>query len=119
MLHCPFQRGCDETAEITQYRFEVRRMRAAPRPLAFDPFDATSQECPHNDIRRLLENLQRAPALVGPCFDLVQNFDESRRSVFLEVCHQNGNARGRQSQRSDDDKPPPATRAGRNSPTYV
>ena len=73
MLHCPFQRGREETAEIAQHRFEVRRIRAAPRHRPFYHVDATSQECPHNDIRRLLENLQRAPALVGLCFDLVQN----------------------------------------------
>ena len=117
--HGPLQRGREDPAQIAQQRVEVRRIAAAHRSPPFHESDATNQERPQDVIGRSLENLQQAPALIGPCFDLLQNLDESRRSVPLEVCHRNGNSRGRQNHRSDSDGPPPAAREGRNAPLYV
>ncbi len=48
---------------------------------------AANQQRPYGDIRRVLQDLQRAPALAGPCSAWRRVSTTCRRCVLLEVFH--------------------------------
>ncbi len=68
-------------------RIEMRRVAAACRLLAFHDSDTAGEKCPNGDVRGVLQEQQRPPALIRLCFQLAQDFEDFGRCFFLEVRH--------------------------------